>query len=82
MLLSSTVALMCHPLEAGRPLPDIDRLTPLGCFLGTASYDELPEPSQLLRGDMSLVGPRPLSHDPLPLFRIMIGAAGSGVCWP
>ena len=52
----------------GELLPDAVRLTPFGRFLRSTSLDELPELSNVLKGDMSLVGPRPLLMEYLPLY--------------
>ena len=54
--------------ENGELLPDEVRLTPFGKFLRSTSLDELPELFNILKGDMSVVGPRPLLVKYLPLY--------------
>ncbi|WAU76722.1 sugar transferase [Acinetobacter sp. TR3] len=52
----------------GNPLPDHERLTPFGKMLRSTSLDEMPELWNVIKGDMSIVGPRPLLMEYLPLY--------------
>lgn len=54
--------------EQGRPLPDSERLTPFGQMLRSTSLDEMPELWNVIKGNMSIVGPRPLLMEYLPLY--------------
>ncbi len=58
----------CEKDEAGNLLPDEKRLTRYGKLLRSTSLDELPELINILKGDMSIVGPRPLLVQYLPLY--------------
>lgn len=61
---------------SGQPLPDADRITPLGRFLRRSRLDELPELLNILRGEMAWIGPRPL----LPSTIAAMGGAGERRC--
>lgn len=52
----------------GNPLPEIERLTPFGKKLRSTSLDEIPELWNVIKGEMSIVGPRPLLMEYLPLY--------------
>lgn len=52
----------------GNLLPDEERLTPIGKFIRSTSIDELPQLINVLKGDMALIGPRPLLVKYLPLY--------------
>lgn len=54
--------------EKGNPLPDSERLTSFGKMLRSTSLDEMPELWNVIKGDMSIVGPRPLLMEYLPLY--------------
>ncbi len=54
--------------KSGLLLPDVKRLTPIGIFIRKTSLDELPQIFNVIKGDMSLIGPRPLLPEFLPYY--------------
>ena len=56
--------------EDGKLLPDCQRLTKVGRFIRSTSIDELPQLFNVLKGDMSIIGPRPLLVQYLPLYSV------------
>ena len=57
--------------EEGNLLPDAHRLTALGSFVRKTSLDEIPQLLNVIKGDMSLIGPRPLLPEYLPLYNVV-----------
>ena len=57
--------------ESGELLPDEQRITPMGKFVRKTSLDEIPQLINVLKGDMSLIGPRPLLVSYLPLYNTL-----------
>ncbi|HPZ25899.1 MAG TPA: sugar transferase, partial [Kaistella sp.] len=54
--------------SSGKLLPDADRLTKIGAFVRKTSLDEIPQLINVLKGEMSLIGPRPLLPESLSLY--------------